>query len=245
MSTPTPLYETHRLLSEYLLFHFGTPAEIMAHPSLPQEALNFAVRTVTEMLPPGTTGDRALDLGCAVGRSSFTLSKFYHAVVGMDFSQNFIHAAEQLRQGETLFYQRHDEAHQYTTLTATAPADAFPDRIQFHQGDAMALSPELGTFDLVHAANLLCRLSEPQRLLTRLPSLVNHGGSLIITTPCTWLEDFTPSQHWPQGSTLEWLQQHLSPDFELEDRRDLPFLIREHARKYQHTIAEGTRWRRR
>jgi putative 4-mercaptohistidine N1-methyltranferase len=241
----TPLYETPRLLSEYLLFHYGTEAELISHPSLPSAALDFAVRTVTQLLPTTGARTRALDLGCAVGRSSFELSKHYSEVIGIDYSQSFVQAAERLRQGESIAYQRHDEGHHFTTLSAAAPADGLPERIRFQQGDAMQLPPDLGTFDLVHAANLLCRLTDPERLLQRLPELVNPGGSLILTTPCTWLEDFTPSAHWPQGTTLAWLHQHLDATFQLQERQDLPFLIREHSRKYQHTIAEGTRWQRR
>jgi uncharacterized protein (DUF433 family) len=46
------------------------------------------------------------------------------------------------------------------------------------------------------------------------------------------------------GSTFDWLQHHLSPHFTLEHRLDMPFLIREHARKFQWSVALGTRWRR-
>ena len=45
--------------------------------------------------------------------------------------------------------------------------------------------------------------------------------------------------------TLATLQEILSPDFELSGTRDLPFLIREHARKFQLGIAEASVWRRR
>jgi hypothetical protein len=37
----------------------------------------------------------------------------------------------------------------------------------------------------------------------------------------------------------------LEADFELADSMDLPFLIREHARKFQWSVAQGTRWIRR
>ena len=106
----------------------------------------------------------------------------------------------------------------------------------------MNLRDDLGSFDVVHAANLLCRLSEPQSLLDRLPSLVNPGGQLLLTTPCTWLEEYTPSAKWPRGSTFEWLQEKLGAHFMLAHRADLPFLIREHARKFQWSVALGTRW---
>ena len=108
----------------------------------------------------------------------------------------------------------------------------------------MDLPEDLGLFDRVHAANLLCRLPEPERLLKRLPSLLKSGGELVLATPCTWLEEFTPVGNWPEGETFDWLQQRLAPHFELVRRGEEPFLIRETARKYQWTRSMVTVWRR-
>ena len=108
----------------------------------------------------------------------------------------------------------------------------------------MNLRDGLGEFDRVLAANLLCRLREPTLLLARLPDLVREGGELILTTPCTWLEEFTPRNHWPQGETLEWLKTKLKGSFDLLEEHNEPFLIRETARKFQWTVALLTKWRR-
>ncbi len=238
-------YETTRLLDEYLLFHYGSADEVLPWPEGPRGALGFAERTVSELAAFTRQPATALDLGCAVGRSSFALAQRGLDVLGIDFSQRFIDAATTLASGEALAYRRLDEGTATTELMARAPAFTPPGRVRFETGDAMDLRPDLGAFDLVHAANLLCRLTDPERLIARLPSLVNPGGQLLLATPCTWLEEYTPRGHWPQGSTFDWLQNRLGGDFELELRRDLPFLIREHARKYQWSVALGTRWIRR
>lgn len=237
-------YETPRLLDEYLLFHYGEPAEVLPWEDGPRSALGFPVRTVTAFLD-GSPQGRALDLGCAVGRSAFELSRFCEEVVAVDYSHSFVRAAEQLRTEGSLPYTCREEGRHTRQLTARRPADCRPERVRFEQGDAMHLRADLGDFDLVHAANLLCRLTEPALLLERLPQLVRPGGTLVLTTPCTWLEEYTPPLRWPQGSTFEWLREVLEPAFTLEQQRDLPFLIREHARKYQWTVALGTCWRRR
>ena len=109
----------------------------------------------------------------------------------------------------------------------------------------MALPADLGVFDRVHAANLLCRLSRPQILLERLPGLVKSGGELVLATPCTWLDAYTPPENWPQAGTFEWLKSCLSGDFELVRQTDEAFLIRETARKFQWTSSLVTVWRRR
>jgi SAM-dependent methyltransferase len=116
----------------------------------------------------------------------------------------------------------------------------------------MHLRAGLGSFDVVHAANLLDRLSDPMRFLRQLPTFVRPGGQLILTSPYTWLEDYTPQENWLGGfyedgravPTFERLQREL-PDFQLLTTKDLPFLIREHARKFQWSIAQATIWVRR
>jgi len=240
MSNP---YESRRLLDEYLLFHYGDPSDVLPWKNGPIESLGFPVRTVTAF-HDYTSRDRALDLGCAVGRSAFELTRFCRQVVAVDFSQSFIAAAEQLRTEGSIYYSLREEGARSRILTAKLPWGCHPDRVRFEQGDAMNLRADLGAFDLVHAANLLCRLSDPALLLARLPSLVGPGGTLILTTPCSWLEEYTPPANWPPGRTLDWLRETLSPSFDLLKQSDLPFLIREHARKFQWSVALGTCWRR-
>ena len=240
------IYESDKLLSEYLLFHFGTADEILPPdfhwPVGMRDALNFAVRTA-DCFSPSVVA-RGLDLGCAVGRSAFEMSRRCDEVIGMDFSHAFIHAAETLRSGKVLTYARREEATLTTSLVARLPTGIDTTRLIFQQGDAMALPDDIGQFDRVHAANLLCRLPEPGRLLGRLPALVKPGGELVLATPCTWLEEFTPPEKWPVSGTLEWLQATLAPTFTLEVMADEPFLIRETARKFQWTRSLVTVWRR-
>jgi putative 4-mercaptohistidine N1-methyltranferase len=240
------IYESDRILAEYLLFHFGAGDEILTDdrpwPAGMREALDFPIRTAAHF-SPGTV-NRGLDLGCAVGRSAFEMSRRCEEVIGIDYSHAFIRAAEALRNGEILAYDRREEAAIATRLTARIPGGIDAGRLDFQQGDAMNLPDNLGQFDRVHAANLLCRLTDPSRLLARLPGLVKPGGELVFATPCTWLEDFTPPENWPVAGTFEWLQSTLSPAFSLVRRADEPFLIRETARKFQWTTSLVTVWRR-
>lgn len=237
------IYETPRLLDEYLLFHYGRDEEILPWDFGPKEALGFPKRTVTDLLPEGV-GGRALDVGCATGRSSFELSKTFDEVIGIDFSKTFVGAAEALRTHGTLRYQATVEGRLTRSLAAAPPAGSRPERVRFEHGDAMDLRENLGAFDVVHAANLVCRLPEPMRFLRRLPDLVKPGGVLLLATPCTWLAEFTPPENQPRVSTLDWLEDTLAHAFTLERKKDLPFLIREHARKFQWSVSLGTVWRR-
>jgi putative 4-mercaptohistidine N1-methyltranferase len=234
-------YETDKLVSEYLLFHYGSAEEILPPTAPPDmhEALDFAVRTQAHFSYPVR---RSLDLGCAVGRSTYEMSRGSRETIGIDYSHAFVNAAAAIAQAP-LPYSRLDEAHLSTSLEARLPDGIDPSRVSFEQGDALNLRDDLGRFDRVHAANLLCRLPEPERLLKRLPELVAPDGELIIATPCTWLGEFTPPENWPKGATIDWLRDHLSSDFDLVLTRDEPFLIRETARKFQWTASQLSLWK--
>ena len=245
------IYESDRLVREYLLFHYGTAEEILPWKNGPRAALGFATRCVRELLNSSSVGRdaRALDLGCAVGRSSFELAGHCREVIVIDYSQAFIDAAEKIRTDGSIVYDYAIEGRRTASATAHLPQGLDASRVKFEAGNAMDLRADLGTFDVVLAANLLCRLPDPHVFLARVPQLVKPGGQLLLTTPFTWLEEFTPRDQWIGGrddlESADELTRLLEPHFELKLSKDLPFLIREHARKFQWSVAWGTRWVRR
>ena len=239
-------YESDVLRDWYLLFHYGTPEEILADAGFDLAGLSkgctrFPVATVEAANVTEPIG-RALDIGCAVGRSTFELSKVADEVIGIDFSQSFVDVAEEVRSGKEPIYRRYSEMHLSEELKAQLPEGGKPEGVSFEQGDAMNLRADLGSFDLVHAANLLCRLPEPLRFLHRLSDLVNPGGTLVMATPATWMEEYTPAENAPKGRTLDFLQEHLADSFELREVSEIPFLIREHQRKYQLSTSQTSVW---
>ena len=90
------------------------------------------------------------------------------------------------------------------------------------------------------------------QLVLKFPHLVRPGGQLIIASPYTWSKDFTPMPKWLGGyeredrkfETFVTLKKFLAPDFELLRARDLPWLIREHARKFQWGVSHASCWQR-
>lgn len=236
------VYESDRSLGEYLLFHYGSRNEQFPWPGGPVEALDFPRRSVVELIDLKSSVGRALDLGCAVGKSSFVLAGIADEVLGIDYSKSFISAAQSILKAGKLPYQYQE--HGNCWKKAVAESKVSPANLSFETGDACELRDDLKPFDLVHAANLLCRLPDPLKLLRKLPDLILPGGQLILTTPFTWLEEFTPQEKWLDGEgSVNGLKDVLREGFDLELEKNLPFLIREHRRKYQYTIAYGTRWR--
>jgi putative 4-mercaptohistidine N1-methyltranferase len=249
---PTNFYETDRALSEYLLFHYGMTPQLVPPGLSDSTILNFPVRCVADCLEPGRLPDnaRALDLGCAVGRASFELARTCHEVLGIDFSKHFIAIASHLKRKGSLQFDFVEEGVLTRRGRAVVPSDIDRKRVRFETGDATVLPSRLGAFDVILMANLIDRLRNPAQCLKQLPKLIRPGGQLIITSPYTWLPEYTPRKNWLGGfsragkrvETFQTLRRLLSPDFSLLKRRDLPFLIREHARKFQLGIAEASVW---
>lgn len=244
-------YEDKSILNEYLLFHYGEKEEVLPYPFGPIDALEFPIRCITELLDSSTLPEQphALDLGCAVGRSSFELARYCDSVMGIDYSQIFISAAQTLQKEGSLNYTKKITGTITKLLTAKVAENINRSRVQFSVGDAHELPQDLGCFDVVLAANLLCRMNDPKKLLKRLPSLIKPNGQLILTTPSTWLETITPMTNWlgatPEtGEPLAIIQTILSPNFELITAKDIPFLIGEHSRKFQWSVAQGSVWKR-
>jgi putative 4-mercaptohistidine N1-methyltranferase len=248
-------YDSERGASEYLLFHYGAP-ELRLPPGWAEAgALDFPARCVSQCLDLARLPDqsRALDLGCAVGRSSFELARHCQEVIGLDFSKQFIDLANRLRQRGSLRFKSLEEGELTQARRAIVPPDLDRRRVKFAVGDATCLPPDLGEFDVVLMANLIDRLPAPLKCLERLPGLLRPGGQLILASPYTWLASYTPRQNWLGGwaragrpvTTFATLRRILSPHFKLARRLDLPFLLREHARKYQLGIAEASVWVRR
>jgi len=244
MSNP---YESEELLQQYLVFHYAEAEEQFPYNFGGADALDFPKRCVLEgpdfaRLPEEA---RALDLGCAVGRSSFELARHCQEVVGIDYSQAFIDGANRMQVDGVHWATRLDEGTATTQLELTVDSKIDRSRVSFEQGDAQMIRADIGQFDLVIACNLICRLPEPMRLLKRLPELVKPGGQLFITTPFTWLEAYTPAANWlgdGARDSFDGLRTALEPDFALDTQWDMPFLIREHARKFQYSIAQASRW---
>ena len=242
-------YETDALVAQYLDAHYGP--DYFGVANYAQALAQLASRYVP-------AGGKALDLGCSVGRASLELARHCAQVEGVDFSARFIDVALTLARQDRFRYALPQEGDlleycEARLSTLGIGADQLA-RVQFSQGDACNLKPKYQGYDLVLAANLIDRLRDPKRFLGEIGKRMNAGGVLVLSSPYSWQESFTPKTHWLGGvrengealSTYQALQRLLAVEFEeLAPPQDLPFVIRETARKYQHSIAQVTIWRKR
>jgi putative 4-mercaptohistidine N1-methyltranferase len=248
-SSAAVTYETSEMLNKYLLMHWGSDAEIFENVPVAQNSMTNIVnlpKTCAELVVTHASRfERALDLGCAVGGSSFALARHFKAVVGIDYSHEFINSAAALQKHGVLDYVRKDSGAISKPLQARVDQDVDRSRLYFEQGDACALPLHIKGFDAVLLANVLCRLPDPIACLERMQganALVNPGGVLVMTTPFSWLEQYTPRERWLNG--IPAVAEVLT-EFELIAQQELPFLIREHQRKFEYIITLASIWRRR
>ncbi len=240
------VYETDELIAQYCEFHYGSENFGIK---------NFCVNSV-ELLKPyieNIKTVKALDLGCSVGRSTFELAKNFDEVVGIDFSANFINVGAKLKAYDSLIYKVKKEGEIFEEKSVSLESlglEEIKNKVTFMQGDACNLKDIYTGFDLIFCSNLIDRLYYPQKFLSDIPSRINDNGLLVLLSPYTWLEDYTPKENWLGGYikdnkevyTLDTLKENLS-QFELLETIDVPFVIQETSRKYQHTISQMSIWK--
>ena len=109
----------------------------------------------------------------------------------------------------------------------------------------------VGKFDAIIGSNLLCRLPDPRKFLSDVPKFLNPNGVLVLISPYSWLEEYTEKNHWVGATTsgkesyseLKSILETGSTPMTLIHRENVSFLIREHERKYQLGVSDGTVWK--
>ncbi|MBU0994902.1 MAG: class I SAM-dependent methyltransferase [Proteobacteria bacterium] len=120
-----------------------------------------------ELIVNGSNRKRALDIGTGRGQFAFYLDRLGFDVTGIDISEKMIYHAQK-------FAKRH-----------------FHD-IDFHTGDAEALTFPDHSFDVVVSRNLLWTLPNPEKAIAEWKRVMKPGGTLVISdglwNNVTWRE---------------------------------------------------------
>ncbi|MBL6990778.1 MAG: 5-histidylcysteine sulfoxide synthase [Bacteriovoracaceae bacterium] len=243
-------YETDELISQYCEFHYGDSYfGVENFPAL-------MARICAEFVDPSKR-QKALELGCAVGRSTFELARTFDHVTGLDFSARFIQVADQLKTSREIFYQVKQEGELFTqahqALDNLEISKELAAKVEFFQADACNLKDLYREYDLILACNLIDRLYDPKKFLLDMKNRLNHGGLMVLASPYTWQVEHTPRQMWLGGykdnsgveqTTLDGIKKILAGSFELvQDPIDVPFVIQETKRRYQHNISQVSIWK--
>ncbi len=245
-----PVYETDLAVAQYAEFHYG--AEYFGVENFPSAIARHALAAMADR-----PLKRVLEVGCALGRTAFELARVCPEVTALDLSARFIQVGVRLRDQGRYVYPVIEEGELTSFHTVELARFGLAEsarRVRFIQDDACNLKTSHVGYDLVIAANLIDRLREPGKFLAAISERIRPGGLLFLTSPYTWLVEHTPREHWLGGirrdgevvTTLDALMTLLGPHFRLLGGSpfDLPFVIRETARKYQHSLAQVSIWER-
>jgi putative 4-mercaptohistidine N1-methyltranferase len=244
-------YETDEQVNEYLVFHYANLRQTLPWKFGPHQAFGFHARLAecidTSLLPRHS---RALDLGCSVGRTSLELSRSCSEVLGVDFSHAFIDTANDILQSGKVPLILKREGQLGDAVLNQLPNGVNPERVRFLQGDAEALPDSFGRFDAITFANVLDRLPHPTRALEKLADITNAGAQVVVCSPFTWWDEFTVPEERLGGfkrdgkevTSHDSIASVLEKNFRLKKICDLPFLIREHERKYHFSVAQTSIW---
>lgn len=225
------IYESEASARQYMEFHYTPWRESYAQRLRSvSEASDFPTRVAHKFrafLKPGKRGMRGLDIGCATGASVLEMSKMFDGgVVGIDFSEVFIHLAKEVAamptSGKKVAYTAPVQGEITEPRELELPRGVHPERCEFYAGDAMDMFEEdhktektVSTrysdvtywqakkdekFDGVLCLNLIDRVPDPQRLINSFARLVENEGVLILADPYSWWEDATPKSKWLGGT---------------------------------------------
>ncbi|XP_027041139.1 uncharacterized protein LOC113669318 [Pocillopora damicornis] len=230
------VYETEKLIGEYLIFHFGKPDELLPYGFGPHDSLDFPKRCALECIKH--IGDNvpsiALDIGCAVGRSSFELAKRFDQVVGIDFSHGFINACNQLKTYGRLEYSVQTEGSLVSKHVAEVDLDIVS---KSHCTMFVSVGFEKSHLNNVGVSTLRSKAEDCPLNKER------HFVEFSLRNSL-WLGGYKDADG-KIVTGFDNLKSYLGPDFELIEDKLMPFLIRENACENQWSVAHATIWKRR
>lgn len=254
-------YETQKILSDYLTsFYFDAENPLFSssfsidflYPcdyltTLSEYSLS-CYKKYNSKSPSNASPLKALDIGCGVGRLAFELTVLFDEILAIDYSELFVKTCETLQKQGFYEYYRRKQGDISEKRIAKVPAHAKRERVAFKQGDAENLGA-IGPFDLIVASNLIDRLKNPEKFLNSLPEKLTKEGVLVLTSPYSWLEDYSEKEKWIGGrdgkdsfSALCEIMKKMG--FELCEQRTLKMIISDHERKFHMCLPHATVWRR-
>ncbi len=193
-------------LSNYAWGHYGDLDPDEPDSTLPPGSVVNLLERGLELagdIPPGPL----LDVGCAVGRTSFALAERYQrSVLGIDINFPMVQLASQVLSTGRVRYARRRVGVVYDRREFPVTWN-HADWVDFWICDATMLPFTPHTFALLVALNVLDCMQSPYHLLTALQQHLKPGGKAILAVPYDWSPHATPFESWIGGHSQRSLQQ--------------------------------------
>jgi uncharacterized protein YbaR (Trm112 family) len=244
---PTPLtetkaaskYETAPVVSSYLWSHYG---DILGDPEASAAYVEWAG------LASGGPGV-ALDIGSAVGRFTFEMSRTHDFAVGIDNSVAFIRAARELmvRGRKTVALRQEGLLTQEETVVLPDTWQA--EKVEFIVGDALALPFRSRSFSTLASLNIADKVPLPLEHLQEVNRVAREKEvRLVFSDPFSWSTEAAREEDWLGGkdsgpyagrgidnviALLQGKDRWLLPAWRIERQGTIWWKIRTHANHFE------------
>ena len=148
-----------------------------------------------------------LDIGCAVGRSTFELAQASsQLVLGVDTNFAMLRLAQRVLSERKLRYPRRriGIVHDRREFQVDFPA---MEQVDFWACSGMSPPFRSDTFGLSVGLQLLDSVSSPHGLLSAIADVLHPGGSAVLATPYDWSPAATPIEGWIGGHSQRSIYQ--------------------------------------
>ncbi len=239
-TVPSPSkYEDPSVVSSYLWSHYG---DLLGEPEV------LAAYSEWAMLLENRRGV-ALDVGAAVGRFTFELSRRSDLAIGVDRSVSFVRTARELMVRRRKEVALRQEGLLTRQVTIDLPEEWDSHRVEFIVGDAQALPFRSGLFASLASLNVLDKVTRPLRHLQEMNRVARpEGAQLLCSDPFSWSEEVAPEEYWLGGTAkgpfagygidnvsalLQKGREKLGPPWQIAKRGEVWWKIRTHANHFE------------
>lgn len=142
----------------------------------------------------------ALDIGCAVGRLTFELTKTHDRAVGIDTSRSFIQAARNLATQRHLKFDLIMEGKITERRSSNLDPDFKFENAEFIVADAMALPFRSDRFATASTVNILEKVPDPSAHLREANRVMDKTNArFLFSDPFSWDETVSSPDLWLGG----------------------------------------------
>jgi uncharacterized protein YbaR (Trm112 family) len=236
---PDSRYESAPVLSSYLWSHFGDLLD-------DSEASDAYIRWAGLMRGgPGM----CVDIGGAVGRFAFEMTRKSDFVIGMDNSVTFVETARDLMLNRGRRVCLAEEGLLTREVALRLPAEWNMDKIEFVVADALALPFRSRTFSALAGLNLIDKVPRPLDHFKEMNrTALEEGAQFLFSDPFSWSRDVAPEEAWLGGketgpyagrghenvqSLLSGETKGLTPPWKIEENGHIWWKIRTHANHFE------------
>ena len=142
----------------------------------------------------------ALDIGCAVGRLTFEMTKTHDRAVGVDTSLSFIRAARKIMAQRHLEFDLIMEGEITERRASPLDPDFKFENAEFIVADAMALPFPSDRFTTASSVNILEKVPDPSLHFSEANRIMNKTKArFLFSDPFSWDETVSSPNLWLGG----------------------------------------------